>query len=91
MAHFEVGDLLRQAMKQTVYSPERVFQDPNYTSKLRKADLATISSHLQTALGVKLSALTSGRTPLASLSSPLQHAKSGQHATCSPHSLPMLC
>jgi hypothetical protein len=68
-------------MKNTIYSPERVFQDPNYSSKLRKADVGTISQHLQSMLGVKLSDLTSGRTSLANLRSPLQQQKSGQNCS----------
>jgi len=67
-------------MKHTIYSPERVFQDPNYSSKLREADVATIAQNLQSMLGVKLSDLTSGRIPLATLNGPLQCAKSGQYA-----------
>ena len=58
---------LRQAQRRTLYSPEGLFQDPNYSAKLRKADMAAISRSLQTMLGTRLSDLTSGRTPLATL------------------------
>ena len=59
-----------QAMKYTLHSPEARFQDPRYTARLGKQDLATISQKMSHTLGHKLSDLLSGKTPLSQISKP---------------------
>lgn len=57
-------------MKHTLQSPEARFQDPQYTARLGKQDLATISQKMSHTLGHKLSDLLSGKTPLSQISKP---------------------
>ena len=59
-----------QVIKQSLHSPEFRFEDPNYSARAQKADVSVISKKMHSALGVKLSDLTSGRVDLASMANP---------------------
>ena len=59
-----------QAMKATFRSPETRLNDPLFSLRARKADLAAISQKLVQTLGVKLSSLTSGKAPLDQIAAP---------------------
>ena len=64
-AHVSYGPL--QEIRHKLHSPESRFQDPNYSAKRRKADLAAAEAHVSRSLGVRLSDLTSGAVALTSL------------------------
>lgn len=64
-----------QVMKQSLHSPEQRFHDPQYTARLQKQDLATISQKLNQTLGVRLSDLISGKLALSQTSRPASVSK----------------
>lgn len=57
-------------MKHSLHSPERKFEDPQYSARNQKADLDLISRKLQEALDVRLVDLTGGRVKLTSMADP---------------------